>query len=100
MGSSDRPHDHLFSVSLLPPYLPHAHPHLPKALHCLLRAKEESGTPIGIAMFPRGAGNLQEVPQDLVERCSKAIQHDQQTLAAQPAGVDTLVGTVAKAGIG
>lgn len=51
-------------------------------------------------MFSRGAGNLQEVPQDLVGRCSKVIQHKEEQEAVQPAGVGTLVRTVANAGIG
>lgn len=51
-------------------------------------------------MFPRGAGNLEEVPSTLVELCTISATTQQQAVAAQPPGLGTLFGTVATEGIG
>ncbi|CAM9911654.1 unnamed protein product [Scytosiphon promiscuus] len=49
-------------------------------------------------MFPRGAGNLEEVPQYLVFRCMRS--DDLLPGLSQPAGVSAIFETVAQAGIG
>lgn len=62
------------------------------------RACDKSVNPtVHAVMFPRGVGNLEEVPQNLVSHC---ILSDDLPGTSQDAGVSAICDTVAQAGIG
>lgn len=90
----------LLSGKLTPP--PDTNP----TLHSLLLFTLYSATStivtssLDITMFPRGAGNLEEVPHKLVQRCTRQSDGDDAPLSAQPAGLSALFDTVAEADIG